>query len=165
LLVAPGKHGASELVKGLEGRRVQVTGTRVYRGPHQMIELDGAAVAALDGSTRLAGVATPHDGAYVTLRGEIVDSKCFLGVMVPGAGTTHQDCASLCIRGGIPPALFVKDLSGESALLLLVDERGSPVNDRALKLAGTAVEIRGTVSRENDWLVLRSNPAQWKAGR
>jgi hypothetical protein len=29
----------------------------------------------------------------MTLTGEIVDSKCYLGVMNPGQGKVHRDCA------------------------------------------------------------------------
>ena len=85
-----------------------------------------------DGRSTLCELVRAHplDGSAasrVTLRGEIVDSKCFLGVMVPGAGRTHKECASLCVRGGIPPALFVRDRHGRSALLLLERLRGEPV--------------------------------------
>jgi len=38
-----------------------------------------------------------------TLVGEIVDSKCFLGVMNPGQLTTHRACAIRCISGGVRP--------------------------------------------------------------
>ena len=37
----------------------------------------------------------------------------------PGSGKTHKECASLCLRGGIPPALYVRDRAGRSSLLLL----------------------------------------------
>lgn len=164
LLVATGKHGAAGLIKELEGRRVTVSATPISRRPHSMLELEGPPMVA-DGGSAIVEEAE-DTGREIAVRGEIVDSKCFLGVMVPGAGTTHKDCASLCIRGGIPPALFVKDLAGQSALLLLVDEGGNPVNDTAFRLAGTAVEIKGTLLRQHGWLVLRSDPAEWRpAGR
>ena len=38
-----------------------------------------------------------------TLIGEIVDSKRYLGVMNPGNGKVHRDCAVRCLSGGIPP--------------------------------------------------------------
>jgi hypothetical protein len=161
LLVAPGKHGAASLVKGLDGKRVVVNGTRVYRGQYDMFELDGAAIGALGHEEALKSSPTHGRTHEVTVKGEIVDSKCFLGVMVPGEGTTHGDCASLCIRGGSPPALFVKDLEGRSALILLVDLNGEPVNDAASRRAGRPLEMSGTLSRANDWLVLRTDPATW----
>ena len=113
LLVAPGKHGADALVHGLDGRHVTLSGTRVRRGPHTMIEIDPGSLVADSGSASMVTAATIHARSFgdrpVKVRGEIVDSKCFLGVMVPGSGKTHKDCASLCLRGGIPPALYVQD--------------------------------------------------------
>ena len=47
----------------------------------------------------------PTSLGVATLRGEIVDSKCYLGAMKPGDQKTHKACATLCIRGGIPPVL------------------------------------------------------------
>jgi hypothetical protein len=165
LLVAPGKHGADTLVRGRDGQRVRLEGTPIARGGYTMFELvphsiepaaPSAGPARDTGETELAPVGS------VTLRGEIVDSKCFLGVMVPGAGKTHKDCASLCLRGGIPPALFVMDRMGRSALVLLEDPSGHPVGPRALALAGEPVEISGTTWRQQGWLHLRSDPATWR---
>jgi hypothetical protein len=98
----------------------------------------------------------------VTLTGEIVDSKCFLGVMVPGSGKTHKSCASLCLRGGIPPALHVHDRSGGSALLLLMGVAGESVQAQAVRLAGEAITMTGSVGRQNGWLVFRTDPATWQ---
>jgi hypothetical protein len=97
-----------------------------------------------------------------TLRGEIVDTKCFLGVMVPGVGTTHKDCASLCLRGGIPAGLFVRDREGRTSLLLLEDASGEPAGREVLAYAGEAIEITGVTARRGGWLHLRSDPATWR---
>ena len=51
------------------------------------------------------------------VKGEIVDPKCFFGVMKPGEGKPHKDCAIRCILGGIPPVLKVTDESWQSKLL------------------------------------------------
>jgi len=40
-------------------------------------------------------------------RGQIVDPKCYLGVMKPGEGKPHSDCAIRCIDGF--PLLLPKD--------------------------------------------------------
>src|SRR4029453_5708531 len=112
LLVAPGKHGADALVSGLEGRHLTLTGTRIERGAHTMIEVDSASLPSRvseAASVKETAVPEHSDKGTVELTGEIVDSKCFLGVMVPGSGKTHKECASLCLRGGIPPALYVQD--------------------------------------------------------
>ena len=166
LLVAPGKHGADALVRGLDGRHVTLTGTRIRRGTHTMIEVEPASLVP---DKRSAPNLRPAPPARLSRRpipsrsrGEVVDSKCFLGVMVPGSGKTHKDCASLCLRGGVPPALFVQDRAGESALMLLTGASGEAIGAQALEIAGEAVEMTGTLQRQGGWLVLRTDPATWR---
>jgi hypothetical protein len=167
LLVAPGKHGADALVRGQDGRRVSLQGTPIERDGRTMFELvPGSLKAANEAGVGPDSSNSSNPEAVriedVTLRGQIVDSKCFLGVMVPGAGKTHKDCASLCLRGGIPPALFVQDRAGRSALVLLEDQSGRAIGGRAIALAGEPVEITGTTWRQQGWLRLRSDPATWR---
>lgn len=165
LLVAPGKHGADALVHGLDGRHVMLSGTRVQRGKHTMLEVEPASLSLGEVSPPVtAGTpgAAPSGDGPVTVRGEIVDSKCFLGVMVPGSGKTHKDCAALCVRGGIPPALFVQDRAGDSALMLLTGTSGGAIGAPALRFAGEAVEMTGTFGRLGGWPVLRTDPATWR---
>ena len=102
------------------------------------------------------------DKGTVELTGEIVDTKCFLGVMVPGSGKTHKECASLCLRGGIPPALYVEDRAGHSSLLLLVGPTGEPIGATALQAAGEAISLTGSIRRRGGWLVLRTDPTFWR---
>jgi hypothetical protein len=175
LLVAPGKHGANALVSAYDGERVTLEGTRIQRGDRLMFEVTPGSIArkGREASPRSASDVGDNAGAseVVTLRGEIVDSKCFLGVMAPGEGKTHKACASLCLRGGIPPALLVRDREGRSALLLLVTPSGEPVDQEAVvRLAGEPVEVRGVIApaitpREpspQGWLTLRTDPSTWR---
>jgi hypothetical protein len=97
----------------------------------------------------------------VTLRGEIVDSKCFLGVMNPGERTVHRDCARLCLRGGIPPMLLVRGAQGEEALVLLVSESGAPIGEQLADIAGQPVKVRGLLARDGETLVLRADRARF----
>lgn len=104
----------------------------------------------------------------MTLRGEIVDSKCFLGVMAPGQGKTHRACASLCLRGGIPPALFIEDRTGESRLILLASPAGAPLDPSTVAArAFEPTEMSGTLAQADGWWVLRTDPTGWRhlAGR
>jgi hypothetical protein len=166
LLVAPGKHGAAGLVRGFEGRHATLTGTRILRGTHTMIEVEPASLDVGAGSesplTPAALQAESFGDRPVRVRGEIVDSKCFLGVMVPGSGKTHKECASLCLRGGIPPALYVQDQSGQSSVLLLTGASGEPISAQALQVVGEAIDMTGTLERQGGWLVLRSDPVTWR---
>src|SRR5947207_1819862 len=92
-----------------------------------------------------------------TLVGEIVDSKCFLGVMNPGQLTPHRACAIRCISGGVPPVLVVRQKNGPAIYLLLVASDGKPVLD----IVAEPVEITGEVEREGDLLILRADPATY----
>ncbi len=161
LLVAPGKHGADASVGGLDGRHVTLTGTRIQRGTRTMIELEPDSIHAT-ASSPVDAAAPSSDGEPVAVRGEIVDSKCFLGVMVPGSGKTHKECAALCLRGGIPPALHVQDRSGRSAVMLLTAPSGEAVAAQSADRAGETIDLTGTIRVEGGWLVLRTDPAKWR---
>ena len=166
LLVAPGKHGAAGLVRGFDGRHATLTGTRIRRGTHTMIEVEPASLIVGPASASRVTAADIQAELFgdrpVSVRGEIVDSKCFLGVMVPGSGKTHKECASLCLRGGIPPALYVQDQSGQSSVLLLTGASGEPISAQALQVVGEAIDMTGTLERQGGWLVLRSDPVTWR---
>ena len=97
-----------------------------------------------------------------TLVGEIVDSKCFLGVMNPGALTPHRACAIRCISGGIPPVLLVRQTNGPALYLLLVSRDGKPVNKQVLNLVAEPVEITGEVESQGELLILRADPATYR---
>lgn len=149
LLVAPGKHGADDLVAGFDSQVVRLQGQLIYRDGATMVEvLPGSVVAA-------GGAATPPTekslGA-VTLTGEIVDSKCYLGVMNPGSGKVHRDCASRCISGGIPP-LFIAD-DGEQYLLVADD--GRALGREALReFIAEPITIRGELVERGERKFLR----------
>ena len=72
-----------------------------------MIELLSGSLA-LQSSTPVSQFDETELGE-VTIIGEIVDSKCYLGVMNPGRTKVHRDCATRCISGGIPPMLVTAD--------------------------------------------------------
>jgi hypothetical protein len=165
LLVAPGKHGAETVTQGLNGRHASLSGTRIQRGTLTMIEIEPASVELAERSTSARDEAAGAQPALdaITVTGEVVDSKCFLGVMVPGSGKTHKECASLCLRGGVPPALFVHDRAGQSALMLLTDALGEAIGARAHHIAGEAVQMTGMLQRQNGWLMLRTDPNTWRA--
>jgi hypothetical protein len=90
----------------------------------------------------------------VTLSGEIVDSKCFLGVMNPGEGAVHRDCARRCLSGGIPPMLLVRDGGLREELVVLVSEAGRPLGPDIRSMAGRAVTVSGRLVRDGDTWIL-----------
>ena len=155
------------MVRGLDGRHVTLIGTRIRSRPSH--DDRGRARFSCRRRARAAPALTAaarrtesFGDQPVKVRGEIVDSKCFLGVMVPGSGKTHKDCASLCLRGGIPPALYVQDQAGQSSVLLLTGTAGEPIGAQALQVAGEAIDMTGILERQGGWLVLRTDPAGWR---
>jgi len=166
-LVAFGKHGADELVRGLDGRPVRVTGSLIHNDRQRMVELHE--VEALTGeAAEHLGEQYPEPAerlGRMTLRGEIVDSKCHLGVMKPGRGAPHRACAVRCISGGIPPLLRVEDRAGELRYFLLVGADGGTVNREVLDLVAQPVEIAGEVVRDGDLLVLYADPRGYRLVR
>jgi hypothetical protein len=162
LLVSEGKFGARERAAAFAGRMVRVRGTVLQRDGRRMLELvDGeSAIEAVDGgaSGALRQPAAEALGER-TLRGEIIDPKCYLGAMKPGEGKAHKDCATLCISGGIPPMFITRGEEGGIQYYLLAGVDGRSVDDRILPFVADPVEIRGSVDRLGDLLVFRIDPA------
>ena len=93
-----------------------------------------------------------------TLAGEIVDTKCYLGVMKPGQLKVHRDCAIRCISGGVPPSLRVVGASGNIEYFLLVDSNSQAVNSSILDIVADPVEVTGEVVQYGDLFVLKADP-------
>lgn len=161
-LVAPFKFGLDrEKLSALDGKTVSLQGTLIYRGNQTMIEALADSFKPADKQIAiLSGTETVGLGRQ-TLTGEIVDSKCFLGVMNPGQLTPHRACAIRCISGGVPPVLLVRQKAGPAVYLLLVSADGKPVNKQVLDLVAEPVEITGEVERQGELLILRADPATY----
>ena len=162
-LVAPFKFGLDrEKLSTLDGKTVSLQGTLIYRGNQTMVEALPDSIKAADQQLpSLAGTETIGLGRQ-TLTGEIVDSKCFLGVMNPGQLLPHRACAIRCISGGVPPVLLVRQKAGPAIYLLLVSVDGKPVNQLVLDLVAEPVQITGDVERQGDWLILRADPTTYR---
>jgi len=158
-LVAPFKFGLDRhKLSTLDGKNISLQGTLIYRGSQTMVEALPDSIQAADTkSPMLTGAETIQLGRQ-TLTGEIVDSKCFLGVMNPGQLLPHRACAIRCISGGIPPVLLVRQTNGTAIYLLLVSAEGKPVNQQVLDLVAEPVQITGEVERQGELLILRANP-------
>jgi len=165
-LVKPFKFGLdSETADRLDGKAVSLKGTLIYRGGQTMIEVVADSIKQADApeiKLSITQVASPVSLGEQTLIGEIVDSKCYLGVMNPGALTPHRACAIRCISGGIPPVLLVRHTNGPALYFLLVSRDGKPVNQQVLNLVAEPVEISGEVERQGDWLILRADPPTYR---
>lgn len=158
LLIAPGKHGADAVLAGREGKSVRLRGTLIHSFEGRMIEVEPASITEVGESS--ANPSDWKDMGDATLNGEIVDTKCFLGVMNPGEGKVHRDCAARCMSGGIPPALVTSDIDGTHRIVLLTGENGKPLPKAAyLARVGQPVSIHGQVEQSNGLYYLRTSAA------
>jgi len=102
------------------------------------------AVLGLLAMVALASVAVSKEAAKaskpVTLKGEVVDTGCYLG---RGAhGEKHKECALKCASNGMPIALLTD--KGKLVLLTPNHDNADPFN-KAKELAGAMVEVSGTM--------------------
>lgn len=153
-LVAPGKFGAAAAIGGAAAGWVRVDGTLVARESWRMIEVQPGTVRS-QASSAPAPMTRLERTRAAMLRGEIVDSKCFLGVMNPGERTVHRDCAVRCLSGGIPPMFFFDDADGSHLALLL------GAGERWLREhAGRSITVSGVLSGPEESLVLTISAAR-----
>ena len=154
LLVAPGKHGADELVAGFDGKQVRLQGQLIYREGGTMVEIVPGSITAVDGAPAVQE-ATRDLGA-VTVTGEIVDSKCYLGVMNPGQGKVHRDCAARCLSGGIPPIFVTTD--GQRQLLLVGLDGRTLGRDALREFIAEPIQIQGELLEKGSTRLLKLDP-------
>jgi hypothetical protein len=165
LLACQGKCGVSARIGALSGQQVVVKGSLIQRGRHAMI----AVVDGLDwirpDDTGIASAALEFPDAEpigeVTLRGEILDTKCWFGAMRPSNGKVHKSCASLCIRGGLPPAFYVKDINQQKALLIMT-EGGLGFGPDLLSYVADPIEARGFLRRQADYIFFDTSTSNFR---
>jgi hypothetical protein len=171
LLLGTGKTGALPVIQQMEsqtgqklaGKRMQISGHLIYHDGKTALEIESGGIVLLPAGTGPSikpEMAT--DLGEVTLRGELTDPKCLLGVMKPGQGKPHRDCSVRCVAGGIPPVLQVTNENGESEYYLLAGPDGKAVNNLVLPFMADAVQICGRLKQQGDWLVLYIAPETLK---
>ena len=158
LLVGRGKHAADVL--GFAGQTVELRGSLITRDGMRMLELVPGSVERIAAPTS-AALSSEALGRF-TLVGEIVDSKCYLGVMNPGYTKPHRECAVRCISGGVPPLFLARDSQGQSIALQLADAQGEPLSHEVLAYVAEPIEITGEVFRQGEWLTLRAHPNTYR---
>lgn len=161
LLVAEGKHGIRDRVTPFDRTLAIIRGTLLERDGRRMIEVASApeSMASMttnpDTSPRV--IPTPRSLGSITVTGEVIDPKCFLGAMKPGEGKAHRACAILCIEGGIPPMLLARDAAGTPTYYLLTDAQGHAATiDTVRDFVGMPTTITGTLEQLADLHVLRT---------
>ena len=156
-LVNPFKYEFDPEVQArLDGQSVRLTATLIERGERAMLEVVEGTVEPADPVD--AGLPERVPLGAATISGEIVDSKCYLGVMNPGHLKPHRACAINCLRGGIPPVLLSRDDSGATVQTVLVSGDAQPLRDWVLEFVAEPVEVRGELAQLGDLRLMTVTP-------
>jgi hypothetical protein len=166
-LIGYGKHGASGIIADLEKEKntslqkkeVTLKGTLLYNDGKLFMQIDKNDKPLLNVAENRNAEAAPKIKELGTLdvKGEIVDPKCFFGVMKPGEGKPHKDCAIRCILGGTPPVLKVEDQSGEENYYLILGPNGEKMNEAVKDYVASPVKLCAKAVEYDDWILLYVN--------
>ena len=107
-----------------------------------------AAVGLPSGILAMASAADEHDhkhagapgaGGEVMIKGELVDSLCYVGMAAKGAG--HKQCAIDCAKAGIPISIVEEGTGRMYTVLPKQDKTGYP--DSVISKMGDKVTLKG----------------------
>jgi hypothetical protein len=160
-LSGQGKRGQMRKAAALDGQKVDIGGVFITRDGVEMLQVGGRVkLAPTKKPETLAGFEPAADVSLGrrTLRGEIIDSKCYLGAMRPGRGKVHMACAGLCVMGGIPPMFVVYRAEGPPDVLLLAGPDGGPVPESMLDQISLYVSLEGEVMKRDNQLIFSIDP-------
>ncbi|NEQ50943.1 MAG: hypothetical protein F6K11_12550 [Leptolyngbya sp. SIO3F4] len=143
------------------GSWVKLKGLLVSRQPYEMLAAQSAEPIELPAGAARIEEQTVSLGEFA-IAGEIVDGKCYPGIMKPGRTKTHRGCAIRCISGGVPAVFRAGNKSGKSLYFMLSDLDGSAVNDRVLNMVADPIQITGEVLQYGDFFILKADPATYK---
>lgn len=165
VLLGFGKKGANPYLDQLRneeailtGKHISIEGNLIYYNGKTLLQItDEDKVTWADTNSKDS---SPLPEAMIQekeFKGEIIDPKCYFGVMKPGYGKIHRSCAVLCISGGIPPVLVTTDANNNSKYYLLTDKKGNQLHKQILAYVGKPSLVKGDVYKLGDWLQLRIN--------
>ena len=161
-LVGYGKHGAESAIEkyekensvSLSGMVVTFKGDLIYGDVKTLLSLSAEApIIKFENTNQL-----PDEMIFISdsvLHGEIIDPKCYFGVMKPGFGKVHRECAIRCISGGIPPVFRAKQGNGAYNYFILLGENGERINQEVLPYVADKVELKGKLFQWGNWMILK----------
>jgi hypothetical protein len=140
----------------LNQKEVTLKGTLLYNDGKTMLQIDRKDNPVVTiSATAVPAQLWQHKkqlGVF-RIKGEIVDPKCFFGVMKPGEGKPHRDCAIRCILGGMTPMLVVKNDRGEANYYILVGPSGEKMNEAVQDYVARPVEMEARLVLCDDWII------------
>ncbi len=169
-LVGYGKQGADGIIADIEREKaisidkkeVTLKGTLLYNDGKTILQIDkNDSPLIIVGQTASAELLPQlQELGMQKIKGEIVDPKCYFGVMKPGEGKPHRDCAIRCILGGIPPVFHVQNVKGENNYYLVVGPNGKKMNEAVQDYVAEPAEIEARLVKYDDWIVMYVNDKQ-----
>ncbi|MEM1296741.1 MAG: hypothetical protein AAGH89_15355 [Verrucomicrobiota bacterium] len=160
-LVKPFKYGFSaEEASQFHLKKVGLTASFLSTDVDSMLEVVSEIEVLDDSALPQSPLAKQTVDGICVIRGEIVDSKCWLGAMNPGTFKPHRACAIQCIRGGIPVGFLARDTAGNHEFFLLMGPNGEALNDVVLDYVAEPIEVSGVLSYAGSQPILRINPDQ-----
>lgn len=171
LLVGIGKNGAQSIMADIEEREgslnlkeITLNGTLIYGDGKALLELTnkaGSFEEATGNFRQPLEIELSFDQMEIT--GEILDPKCYFGVMKPGNGKIHKSCAIRCISGGMPPVIRERQENSESFNYhIITGLHGEEINDDLLQFIGETITITGNSYQQLGWNMLTINPSTIK---
>jgi hypothetical protein len=163
-LVGYGKHGAEGAINEMEKqmhtrlnqKELTLRGTLLYHDGVTIMQIDKNDNTVLHISHETVQpefLPRVKDLGKTLIKGEIIDPKCYFGVMKPGEGKPHRDCAIRCILGGISPMLAVHNEKGEANYYLLVSDDGGNIHEAVQDFVAEPVGMEARLVQYDDWVV------------
>lgn len=152
-----------EEIPQLSGSRLSIEGNLIYFNGKTLLQITDDQKITMD--QKMKRGALPNLKILtqrMELQGEIIDPKCYFGVMKPGNGKIHRSCAVRCISGGIPPVFATTDGNNIAEYYLLTDIKGQPINEQVLPYVGKPSIVSGMIVQLEDWYQLRINISEIK---
>lgn len=163
-LVGYGKSGAEGVITQLErnfkmnfnNHEITIKGTLLYSDGKTFLQVDQHDNPLVNVKRTPVHSKEPTivDLGTINLTGEVLDPKCYFGVMKPGHGKPHRDCAIRCIEGGMSPVFYVRNENGEANYYLLLDEAGNKMNSELKDYIAEPASLEARAVQYDDWIVL-----------
>lgn len=155
VLVSPGKFGAEKSLfnnndSAIYDRIVSMKGKLISRQGYTLLEVMNFNLLNPN-HERIKNTNQLIPKGSIQLTGEIADPKCFLGVMRPGYGATHRDCAIRCISGGITPMLYTSHKNGSKEYYLLINPEHPSITEGIIPYVADQVSVCGELSQLGEW--------------
>lgn len=157
-LLGFGKFGANKYIDhlmdetgDLNGVPLKISGNLIYYNDQTLIQITNKEKVNIIDHRNPGLIPQNEEGGIKTLEGEIVDPKCYFGVMKPGYGKIHRSCAARCISGGIPGVFVSESADGTEEYYIITDTDGKAIHAELVPFIGQPAEISGEVSRVDNW--------------